>query len=521
MSSFFTSLADKAQSALKDTPIGNHIPGTSGKSSANANADSSTGSRTLDHLTHQLRTFQQQYSSSTPPLQKLITTGKGVAIDFDNVARGTQAHGKELYLWGQSEAEDLKDVSDRLGWLNYVQGTLSQSLATKLDAARGPYKDLRVADAKLAPHRAQLTALEGQIRKLDSEGRRGNEKRIAEIEAQITKLESESVDENAELEILKRKAIKEGERLKWEAYREYAEKLLLITQAATAILPVIPSVPPTKLEPYAGATTTTNVRAALQKALDAYTPGSDNLVLPEASPADLQRHDTRSFGQTHAKELDNIGSTDPAQPTVPLSPPPTTTSFPPPPHHSSQSSVSSVQTQTAPVPIGRPSSGSATSPPAGQQTMPLNPSALNQAPAPIPVSPDDSKVTSPIVAPDPEEPKVGVTSALPTVAETGVPQSSGPGGPGPASGSLLSIKSDHDAQKAGDLPGYGGSSAAPPPEKAPAQWEKYESAEEEKKRLQREERERVLQGQSGQSAQGGPPPGGEGEGEGPPAYNEF
>ena len=43
------------------------------------------------------------------PVQKIITTKKGIALDFDNVSRDAQAHSKELYMWGQSENEDLKD----------------------------------------------------------------------------------------------------------------------------------------------------------------------------------------------------------------------------------------------------------------------------------------------------------------------------------------------------------------------------------------------------------------------------
>lgn len=47
--------------------------------------------------------------SSTTPVQKIITVEKGVALDFDNVARDSKAQSKELYTWGQSETEDLRD----------------------------------------------------------------------------------------------------------------------------------------------------------------------------------------------------------------------------------------------------------------------------------------------------------------------------------------------------------------------------------------------------------------------------
>lgn len=47
--------------------------------------------------------------SSTTPIQKIITTEKGVAIDFDSVSRDAKAQSKELYTWGQTEREDIKD----------------------------------------------------------------------------------------------------------------------------------------------------------------------------------------------------------------------------------------------------------------------------------------------------------------------------------------------------------------------------------------------------------------------------
>jgi hypothetical protein len=75
----------------------------------------------FDSLHHQLRSFGQQYSSTTTPVQRIITVEKGVAIDFDSLSRNAKAQSKELYTWGQGELEDLKDVTDRLAYLNFVQ----------------------------------------------------------------------------------------------------------------------------------------------------------------------------------------------------------------------------------------------------------------------------------------------------------------------------------------------------------------------------------------------------------------
>ncbi|KAK7694854.1 hypothetical protein QCA50_002042 [Cerrena zonata] len=551
MSGFFSSIANKAQSAINQ-----HLPSSSAGGSNGQGTGSNRYSHTLESLHHQLRTFQQQYSSSTTPAQKIVTTQKGVAIDFDNVSRDVQANSKELYLWGQQDQDDLKDVSDRLAWLNYVQGQLASNLATQLNAARVPFKALRDAETALAPRRALRTNLENQIGKLENENSRAATQRISEVKTQLHRAQVEDNDAEKEILVLKRKALRESEQLKWQAMREYGEKLVLLSQAAETIVPVLPTLPPSSNSPYTGAESTANVRAALQRALDNYHPGASGISFPAATAADLQRSDTRSFGETHRRELDRIGSTDPSVHSgIPLTPPATAvplSTYPapagPPPGTSTAGARQSPTPSHQSLPAGSPRIGatanspplaSASSPPPGNQSPPLNPAKLNQAPAPIPIPIEKA---SPVVAPNPSDPNIKVSPVLPTVAETGLPKSAGPDGPGPASGSLLSIKAEH---KATLPPGYGIPAASlsaeeekkklereerekllaagEGPSAAAGEPAKYESAEEEKKRLEREERERLLNA-GGSSSEKGPghggPPDPDADADLPP-YQEF
>ena len=132
---------------------------------------------------------------------------------------------------------------------------------------------------------------------------------------------------------------------------------------------------------------------------------------------------------------------------------------------------------------------------------------------------------------DPIDPPAKFPQVTPTVAETGVPKAAGPDGPGPASGSLLGVKADHDAhgstpenttdttpkpyesaedekrrQERERLLNQGSSTAAP----------KFETAEEEKKRIEREQREKLLASGSDTNTSGKP----DGDDELPP-YKEF
>jgi hypothetical protein len=261
--SFLTSFADKAQSALNASPLAAHLPSAVARPSSpdpspqptanQAAAQGGAKSHTLESLQYQFRTLQQQYSyvfllhfpyqfsltqsSTTTPVQKIITAQKGVAIDFDSVSRNSKAHSKEFYTWGQSETDDLKDgelsqilpdlpipnidfaVTDRLAYLNFVQGSLSASLSVKLDTARAPFKALRDAETQLQPRRNIRAGLQLQIARAENEQKPGD-KRIADLREQLRRAESEDQQLEREVELLKRKAVRESEQIKWDAIRE-------------------------------------------------------------------------------------------------------------------------------------------------------------------------------------------------------------------------------------------------------------------------------------------------------------
>ncbi|KAF9270278.1 hypothetical protein L218DRAFT_888725 [Marasmius fiardii PR-910] len=518
---FLSSFADKAQTALQSSPIGQHLPGharpTSPDSAAQPSANeaaqgvTSTRSHAFEAISHGLRSLQQQYGSSTP-IQKIITTEKGVAIDFDSVSRDSKAQSKELYLWGQNELDDLKDVTDRLAYLNFVQGSLASSLAVKLDAARAPLKTLRDAEAALAPRRNIRAGLRTQIARIEHDQPKGMEKKLAELKDQLRKAEADDASMEAEVEILKRQGVKASESLKFEALREYGEKLVLVCQAGSSLVDVLPTVPPSESTPYTGAQRTGSIRASLQRALDNYKTGHINLS-PHNNTSELGRSDTRSFGESHANELSSMTTsiTAATHPGLPLTPPP------------------GGKPPTNPVGVDRvkdtehaPQAASV-SPPANQASPPVNPSGLNLNPAPIPQTHSPSNSTSqlasasttspvPIAAPEPTKPVL--PAITPTIAETGVPVSAGASGPGPARGSLHDLKSAPSTSA--DPPPFVDQSSATAPKWSSAEEEKrrlaatysqaytnappsiadtprYESAEDEKKRLERERREKDLQ----------------------------
>lgn len=115
---------------------------------------------------------------------------------------------------------DSLAVTDRLAYLNFVQGSLANSLALKLDSARVQLKNLRDTEAAITPRRNIRAGLSTQISRIEHEQQKGYEKRLEDLRAQLKKHEDEDLDQEKQIEILKRKAIKESEQKKWDAIRE-------------------------------------------------------------------------------------------------------------------------------------------------------------------------------------------------------------------------------------------------------------------------------------------------------------
>lgn len=111
-------------------------------------------------------------------------------------------------------------MTDRLAYLNFVHGALSGTLASSLDSSRTSFKALRDAERTLQPKRQRRYNIHGQITRLEQEQAKGSEHRLAELKQQLHAAETEDATAEKEVEILKRKAVRESEQAKWTALRE-------------------------------------------------------------------------------------------------------------------------------------------------------------------------------------------------------------------------------------------------------------------------------------------------------------
>ncbi len=72
MQGLFSSLADKAQSALNSTSLGRQSQQGEGTSAGQSNSGGILKSHAFESIHHQLRSFQQQYSYVRDPISSSV-----------------------------------------------------------------------------------------------------------------------------------------------------------------------------------------------------------------------------------------------------------------------------------------------------------------------------------------------------------------------------------------------------------------------------------------------------------------
>lgn len=111
-------------------------------------------------------------------------------------------------------------VTDRLAYMNFVQGSLAGTLAVKLNDSRAALKELRDAENNLAPRRNIRAGFETQITRIEHQQEKGMESKLAQLREQLHKAQGEDEALENEIEVLKRKGVRESEKEKWDALRE-------------------------------------------------------------------------------------------------------------------------------------------------------------------------------------------------------------------------------------------------------------------------------------------------------------
>ncbi|KAL7412813.1 hypothetical protein BDY24DRAFT_391142 [Mrakia frigida] len=357
----------------------------------------------LDSIQNQLRSFHQHHIGGSTPistraLQLAITSEKTLCLDLLAASRDGSLASKEIYEWSKTlEENDLVDATDRLSYLSFSAAQLSGDLAKELDRARQPLKELR--DLQIA-----IEVKHNQFKEASAK-KKPDQDLIGTLNRDLTKLTDS-------LPLRRREAVIKSNQQTWQAYTEYSSKLLLLSHASSLLIPTLESGEWDK--DYAS-----HVRSSAQIALETFEPGKFITVNSWPEPGSAP---TPSFSESHQTELSSVHRDATAGGIVTSS---LTRSDSLPSdvarqhaaqrihlasHHSSGGSSASASTASSPPPVEAVG-------------------ALNFSPTEIP---ELSRTSS-----GEEYVNRGVEKGGdPTVAETGIPLTSGPEGPGPISGQL-------------------------------------------------------------------------------------
>jgi hypothetical protein len=84
-------------------------------------------------------------------LQLLIKAQKSLVVDSEGLARDSHMVSKQLYLWACEQPDQaLKDVGDRLAYMNYQIGDLQQQCSKTLEKSRNDLKEIRNLEVALS-----------------------------------------------------------------------------------------------------------------------------------------------------------------------------------------------------------------------------------------------------------------------------------------------------------------------------------------------------------------------------------
>ncbi|KAM0786658.1 hypothetical protein ACM66B_002107 [Microbotryomycetes sp. NB124-2] len=429
-----------------------------------------------------------QSPADTLKINLAIKAGSAVVSDYEALSRETTTYSKHLFLWGQeAQGNDLKDVSDRLAWIEFETAKLFKEHARRVDQARSALKDVRNFENELVPKRKNKAALQAKLATTKSSSE------LKRITSEIDQLDSELAPADNTLESLKRTKLHESFSLQLQAQRELGEKLSILAGYGELLLRTLES--DGFGSQYTGQEKTARIKGQATEALQGWTlPNADipTPTLREGGESYLGRADTQSFASTHGSEFSHVSDGHSHQGSLHHSS--SAHGVTPPPSHPGGHSLHPIPIAGAvasrpsppPVPARHPSHDNGGVPAHTYGSSPGG-THLNLSPTPHDLGPSYSPrqqayPVEPIESTSPSMP------AGPTVAETGAPIV---GTGGPISGQLPNRKASLSSPS-----GVGASSSTS------ASAAQYQSAAQEKALLEQAQVERERTQLAGATALG-------------------
>ncbi|KAK4049556.1 lipid-binding protein [Microbotryomycetes sp. JL201] len=389
-----------------------------------------------------------QSPADTLKINLAIKSGSAVVSDYEALSRETTTYSKQLFLWGQeSHGNDLKDVSDRLAWIEFETAKLYKAHAQRIDQARSALKDVRNYENDLVPKRKNRAALQAKLATTKSSSD------LKRMTAEIEQIDKELAPADQMLESLKRTKLHESFSLQLQAQRELGEKLSILAGYGELLLRTLES--DGFGSEYSGQEKTARIKGQATEALQAWSAANAHIPTPtlrEGGDSYLGRADTQSFASTQGSEFSHVGDSHSSHGLMHhsssshgASPPPSISGG----HHLTPIPISGAavasRPSAPPIPARHPSHEGSGAP---AQIYGSSPGGhINLSPTPHDLGPSYSprQQAYPV---EPVESTPPSMPAGPTVAETGAPIV---GTGGPISGQLPNRKASLSSPSGGTV----------------------------------------------------------------------
>ncbi|EEB07610.1 protein kinase inhibitor [Schizosaccharomyces japonicus yFS275] len=242
------------------------------------------------------KTFRtQSVAMFTPEMAKrlaaLVKMEKGLLRSQEVVALERKDCARQLSYWGEDCDDDISDVSDKLGVLLYEIGELEETLIDRYDQYRLSLKN---------------------IRDIEASHREPDSPKLITLEQELVREEAACLVAEAQLTNITRENFKFAFNLQFDALREHAEKVAMITGYAKNLLDLIDDDPitPGEMRPaYDGYATSKQIILDAEKALASWTSDStsmhamidvDGLPIEPRVPVGYTTMDTTRFDSSAA-----------------------------------------------------------------------------------------------------------------------------------------------------------------------------------------------------------------------------
>lgn len=176
-------------------------------------------------------------------LAQLIKMEKNLMRSIEITAKERKDVAKQLSFWGESNDDDISDITDKLGVLIYEIGELESQFIDRYDQYRITLKSIRDIECSVQPSRDRKQRIADHIAYLKYKDPYST--KITILEQELVRAEAESLVAEAQLSNITRNKLKTAFSYLFDSIREHSEKIALIAGYGKALLELLDETPVT------------------------------------------------------------------------------------------------------------------------------------------------------------------------------------------------------------------------------------------------------------------------------------